>query len=445
MKRAIGKHWRDFVAVLVLFVIACGVGAVILKNQRLTLPAWVPVLGSDFFEIEAELSNAQAVTPGQGQTAVIAGVDVGQIKKVRLENGKAIVTLSLEDKYEGRIRKDATALLRPKTGLKDMTVEINPGSDGSPALRENDRIPISQTLPDVNLDELLAALDADTRSYLQLLIEGGGTALDDDNGKNLGQVIRRFEPLARDVRAINGQLAKRQSNIRRVIHNFSLLVDEIGSKDDQLAEFVENSNAVFDVFADQEANIRATLRELPGALTDTDSALGKTEVLANALGPALEDLRPGARALGPTLVAVRNFSRTTTPIIRDEIRPFVRAARPVVRELRPALRDLAAASPDLVSAFLTINRLTDMLAFNPPGEESEGYLFWFAWANHLANTVFTTQDAHGPIRRGAFIAQCNTLDVLDNVAAGNPQLATLIALLNPVREGQGCPSSSGAP
>ena len=83
--------WRDFVAIIVLLVIALIVGGVILANQRFSLPAGVPVLGKDFVEVEAELSTAQAVTPGQGQTVNIAGVEVGEISSVELEDGRAVV------------------------------------------------------------------------------------------------------------------------------------------------------------------------------------------------------------------------------------------------------------------------------------------------------------------------------------------------------------------
>ena len=94
---AIRKHLVDFLAILALIVVALGVAAVILANQRLTLPGWFPVLGQDFTEVQAELSTAQAVTPGQGQTVNVAGVEVGEISSVRLEDGKAIVTLKLEE------------------------------------------------------------------------------------------------------------------------------------------------------------------------------------------------------------------------------------------------------------------------------------------------------------------------------------------------------------
>jgi phospholipid/cholesterol/gamma-HCH transport system substrate-binding protein len=210
----------------------------------------------------------------------VAGVEVGEISRVRLEDGKAIVTLKLKEDSVP-VYKDASVLLRPKTGLKDMVAELTPGTPAAGPLDDGERIPIGQTLPDVNLDEILASLDGDTRTYLQLLLSDGGKALG-DNGRQLANTIRRFEPTARDTRAIAGQLAKRRRNIRRVIHNFSLVVDELGSKDDQLAEFVDSSNAVFSALADQDANLRATLQELPSTLTATQSALGKTKTLARS-------------------------------------------------------------------------------------------------------------------------------------------------------------------
>jgi phospholipid/cholesterol/gamma-HCH transport system substrate-binding protein len=443
MKTAIRKHLVDFLAVLGLILISGVVAVEILSNQRLTLPAWVPVVGQDFYEIEAEMSTAQAVTPGQGQTVNVAGVEVGEIKSVKLREGKAIIGMKIEPRFS-RVYRDATVLLRPKTGLKDMVAELTPGTEAAGRLPEGGVIPVSQTLPDVNLDEILAALDTDTRDFLRLLLNDGGRALE-GNGHELGDTIRRFEPTAMYSRRVNEALAERRVNIKRAIHNFSLLMAELGAKDDEVAEFVENSNAVFAAFASQEANIRATLQELPSALDATQTALGKAETLANELGPTLEALRPAARALGPTQRQIRPFLARTTPIIRDELRPFARAALPMVRELRPAMRDLAAATPDLTRAFKVINALLNTVAYNPPGETEEGYLFWVSWANHLAPTVFATQDAHGPIRHGLVIFGCQTAGVLDAVADANDQLGTLVDLLNGPNRSGACPSSSQEP
>jgi phospholipid/cholesterol/gamma-HCH transport system substrate-binding protein len=438
---AIRTHLKDAVAILVLLAVALAVALVILANQRLSLPAGVPVLGRDTVEVEAELTTAQAVTPGQGQTVNIAGVEVGEISSVELEDGRAVVGMQI-DRDHTPLYRDATILLRPKTGLKDMVAELNPGTPEAGELAEGERIPASQTLPDVNLDEILAELDADTRDYLKLLLGDGANGLR-GNGRALARAIRRFEPTARYARQVNRQLARRRENLARVIHNFSLLTEELGGRDAQLAEFVESSNAVFSALANQDANIRATLQELPSTLDVTQETLGKVDVLASVLGPTLEDLRPAARALGPAQRELQPFLTTTTPIIRDELRPFTRAALPTVRELRPALSDLAAATPNLTRAFQVVNALFNTLAYNPPGNTSEGYLFWLSWLNHVGASLFATADAHGPIRHGVVILGCNTARLLETLAQANPQLGTLIDLLNGPTSEEICPQGIG--
>src|SRR4029453_2363220 len=99
------KHLPDFAAIIGLVLVAVLVSSVILSNQRLTLPGWVPVIGQDFYEIEAELSTAQAVTPGQGQTVNVAGVEVGEIKSVKLEDGRALIGMKIEPRYS-KVYKD---------------------------------------------------------------------------------------------------------------------------------------------------------------------------------------------------------------------------------------------------------------------------------------------------------------------------------------------------
>ena len=84
------------------------------------------------------MTTAQAVTPGQGQTVRVAGVRVGDISSVDLENGHAVVTMDIDRKFLP-VYKDATILLRPKTGLKDMFLELDPGTNYDPIERR--RVP----------------------------------------------------------------------------------------------------------------------------------------------------------------------------------------------------------------------------------------------------------------------------------------------------------------
>jgi len=70
---------KDTIAIAVLTTIAIVMTLWIFTQQKASLPSWAPFVGEDFATLTAEFSNAQAVTPGQGQAVVIAGIQVGRI------------------------------------------------------------------------------------------------------------------------------------------------------------------------------------------------------------------------------------------------------------------------------------------------------------------------------------------------------------------------------
>jgi phospholipid/cholesterol/gamma-HCH transport system substrate-binding protein len=448
--RQIKKHASVFVAILCLLVLALGLTGYILSNQRFYLPGWVPLVGTEFYTVEAELPSGQAVVPGQGQTVNIAGVKIGEVGSVELEDGKAVVEMQIKEEHRP-IYKDATILLRPKTGLKDMYLALEPGTKSAGKVPEGGRVRVASTLPDVNADEVLAQLDADTRSYLRVLLNAGGTAFDDEEtgasetydqsaAQDLRETFKRFEPTARDGARLTRLLVERRRNIGRVIHNFQEFSTALARRDRQLAALVDSANANFEAFATEEDSLRQALRLFPGALDQTEQTLRKTSTLAAELGPTLAGLRPFARNLAPALRKTRPFFDATTPIIRDQIRPFARDVQPTVRDLRAATQDLAPVTPRLTRSFRVLNKFFNTLAYEPAGE-NPSFLFWSAWGAHAGATLFSLQDAHGPIRRGMVLVSCPGYDVLEQVVQGNPQLGTLTRLLNTPPEGQVCPNN----
>jgi phospholipid/cholesterol/gamma-HCH transport system substrate-binding protein len=440
VRRQIRKQLPVFVAILFLFVGSLGIAGYILSNQRFYLPAWFPLIGTDFYEVKAELPTGQAVVPGQGQTVNVAGVKVGEVGEVELENGKAVVNMQIKEEY-GPIYRDATILLRPKTGLKDMFLALDPGSRSSGELPEGGRVVVANTLPDVNADEVLAQLDGDTRTYLRILLNDGGTAFEDEEAQpDLRETFKRFEPTARDSERFTRLLIERRRNIERAIHSFQQLSTALAERDEQLAALVDSANANFEAFASEEDDLRAALREFPPALGQTETTLIKAERLAGELGPALERLRPFARDLAPALRRTRPFFRETTPIIRDQIRPFARDVQPTVRDLRLASEDLAVVTPRLARSFRVLNEFFNALAYNPPGEV-EPHLFWAAWGAHAGATLWALQDAHGPVRRGIVLVGCTTYNSLEQIVIANPQLGVPTQLLNLPNERENCPSN----
>ena len=424
----IERYRTSFIAVVSMIVIAALVGAYILAHQNLKLPGWVPVLGRSYYTLKADFQTAQAVTPGQGQAVTIAGAKVGEVERVNLNSGVATVTMKITPKY-ARIYRDATLLLRPKTQLQDITVEVNPGSPAAGRLHSGETLPQAQTAPNINFDEFLSALDAETRAYLQLLLAGAGEGFK-NNGPAFAATLKRFDPLARETQKIAQQLEIRHANIARSIHNFRLLIEALGGKDQQLAQLVDASNAVFAVFAKEEQSVQSTLRLLPGALAKTQSGLGKTAVASKLVGTTLHELLPFAKSLGPAQEATKQLANTTTPIFKNDIRPFAREIQPVIKQLEPSTIELSESFPKLAASFSVLNEFFNELA-NNPGSKKPGFLFFLDWANHNLNSVVSSADAHGVLGRSLVYLNCEVAPLLKGVGEVNPTVNLLVGLLNP--------------
>jgi phospholipid/cholesterol/gamma-HCH transport system substrate-binding protein len=423
--RAIKTHATDFAAIVVLLVLAILVAGYILQHEGFRFP----FIQSSPFTINAEFSTAQAVTPGQGQSVRISGVQVGTIGGVKLENGIAVVQLNIDSKYKNLIHTNWTALLRPRTGLKDMFVELAPGPGSAPLAKPGYTIPVANTNPDIDVDEILGSLDADSRSYLNLLINGAGQGLSGKGGSELAQVLERFEPTHRDLARVNGAIAVRGADLRQLVNSLQRLNTALAKNSGQISQLVVSSAKVFHAFASEDGNISKALVDLPGTLSQTTKTLNQVTTFAKLLGPTSAHLLPAARSLPAANAALTALAVPSTPIVKNQIRPFVIAARPLVQQLEPAAQNLNKATPNLSSTFGVINHLANMLGYSPGGAQ-HGYLWWLAWLDHNIRTLFSVQDANGVYRPLFLQASCASLNQIAQGVSGSALLLNLTPILS---------------
>jgi phospholipid/cholesterol/gamma-HCH transport system substrate-binding protein len=441
---AIRKHLTDFIAVAGLVVIALAITVYIVEEQRIR----IPIFEEKPFELKAEFSTAQAVVPGQGQTIRVAGVRIGDVSDVDVENGHGVVTFAIDRKYLP-IYKDATILMRPTTGLKDMFFELDPGTESAGEYDEGDTIPASNTAPDVNLDEILAGLDSDTQAYLKLLLVGAGEGLK-GRDKDLGHLLGGLGPINNDLAKLNSEVSKRKENLANLIHNFNLLTTTVGHSEQDLTELVASSNGALGAIAQQDPDLQRALSLLPGTLTQATKTLNDTAKYASVLGPSFDALRPFARNLVDLNSSTKSLAEAGTPILRDEIRPFVRTARKPVPDLRRAAKEFNAASPGLTTIANKINRLGNMAAYNPNGAEpsgtpnrDEGYLYWAAWLGHNGASVFSAGDGNGFLRRIYFTVGCDQVnEIVNSSSAAEETIKGIVTGLTGATQSTLCPSQS---
>jgi phospholipid/cholesterol/gamma-HCH transport system substrate-binding protein len=404
-----------YAALIVGFaLLAIGVGAYILIHQRLQLPF------QSRYTLTAEFPNTEALTPGLGEPANVAGVKVGEISSAKLVDGRSVVTMSIDPGKLRHVYANARATLFPNTPLQDMEIDISPGGPPAPLLRSGQMIPVDSTQVPIPSDSLLNALDADTRDYFTSLVAGTGAGLA-GRGPDLRALLRALGPTSRQIRELSDALAARRVALQRVIHNLSALAVAASAKDRQIGQVVAAGKETLHAIASQDQALARSIALLPGTLGQAQRTLSDATAFTNQLGPTLQALEPGARKLPSALHSADKLTRASLPVLHNDVAPLVRAAIPVLTNLLPAARDLVASTPDLTNVAQLVEYLANELLYNP-GAPRHSYLYWLVWFAHNAASNTSTADAYGSAIRGIFQVSCSSL-------SATPQLAPIVQLL----------------
>jgi phospholipid/cholesterol/gamma-HCH transport system substrate-binding protein len=107
------------------------------------------VVGGKGYEIYAIFSNIGGLRTGS--SIEIAGVDVGRVKRITLDNYQAHVVLDLP--WSVKIQEDAIALVKTKGLIGEKYIEISPGGSEK-IIQPGGRI--RETQPAVDLEGLIS-------------------------------------------------------------------------------------------------------------------------------------------------------------------------------------------------------------------------------------------------------------------------------------------------
>ena len=136
-----GRKTEISVGVLMVVGMAC------LGYLSVTLGG-VNLFGSDTYTIKASFRSVEGLEPGA--TVEIAGVPVGKVKQIRLEENDALVVMEIQ--HTTRISDDTIASIRTKGIIGDKFVKLSPGWSGE-YLSENDALMDTESA--ISIEELI--------------------------------------------------------------------------------------------------------------------------------------------------------------------------------------------------------------------------------------------------------------------------------------------------
>jgi phospholipid/cholesterol/gamma-HCH transport system substrate-binding protein len=414
-------RWLRPIGLIMVIALACG--GYILNKQRLSSPL------RDRYSLQFEFSAVDAVGPDFGSPVTVAGVTVGQIDGRRLKDGRGIVHATMDPDKLPRVYADARAALIPNTPLKDMQIRLQPGSREAGALPDGGIVPARSTTSPINADELLRALDADTRTWLQSMLNDMGVGLRGRAG-DLRATLKNLGPTAAQMRRISRLLAERREQIPRLVHNLRLITEATAKGDGDLRQVVDAGNATLETLARNDEPLKDTLTELPSTLAAARATLDRTPRFMSSTSRALRELEPSIERARTTLRRSPDALQGLVPLPIDDLKSFIDAIAPLAPTVRASTRDLAASLPSLRKAFGVLGRTTNRLAADPG--DGRSYLFWIAWFAHNTNSVISTQDDHGAVARGMALFSCGSTegelgqlgDLIEQVVAGSTRACT---------------------
>lgn len=244
----------------------------------------------------------------EGDVVSLAGVDVGKVSKIDLDDRKVLVTFTIQDGIV--LGSETAAAIKTNTILGRKSLAVSPAGDG--VLSVGDTIPLDRTNTPYSLNDALGDLTNTT------------AALDTDQVNDA-------------LNAVSGALTDTPPELRSALDGMTRLSQSINSRDETLRQLLSRAEGVSTILADRSgqinsllvdgnqllgeldlrrtaiseliANVSTVSRQLSGLVQDNQEQMQPTlerlnSVVANLqsykenIGEALEGLAPYATSLG---------------------------------------------------------------------------------------------------------------------------------------------------
>jgi phospholipid/cholesterol/gamma-HCH transport system substrate-binding protein len=337
---------------MVLFALSC---FGLLLFLWLSFGGPIPLKPSNY---RFKVAVPEAVQLGLEADVRIAGVPVGKVRQKELapDGNRTLITVEMERKY-APVSKKAKVILRQKTLLGETYVELTGGTPG-----QGDRLPEGGTLSPaqveetVELDEIFQALDPQTRRAFHIWQQDLAASFR-NRGQSFSDVLGNLPSFATNGADLLEILDEESTDVQRLVSGTGTVFEAITRDESALSGLIQNGARVFGATAAQNEALAETFRIFPTFLDESRVTLRRLQTFAITTNPLINELRPVARDLRPTLRSVRLFAPDLRNLFRD-LEPLIRVSRTGL----PALRDtLRGARPLLDRTGLVLQQLNPIL------------------------------------------------------------------------------------
>jgi phospholipid/cholesterol/gamma-HCH transport system substrate-binding protein len=201
----------------------------------------------------------------EGSPVRVAGVRVGYVEEVGLEDGEAVVRLAVVPGVE--VREGATAQIRSEGMLGENYVAIQPGPTGAPELAGG---AVIRGVPSTGFDDVLdtvGAVGGDVKQVTQSLRNVLGTP---EGERRLEEILANIAELTAQTQQL---VAENRTEVRETIGNFrdvsATLRDELPRLAEKMGRLADNIDALVADNRDEISGSLANVEEVTARLRTT--------------------------------------------------------------------------------------------------------------------------------------------------------------------------------
>jgi phospholipid/cholesterol/gamma-HCH transport system substrate-binding protein len=303
---------------------------------------------------ELRVSFPEATSLAEAADVRMSGVTIGKVGKKDLDKGanRTRVTLLINRRF-APLPKDTRAILREKTLLGETFVELTPGHPSTGKLADHAILPNAQVEPTVQLDEILRTFDPATKAAFRNWVQNSAYQTRGTAPQDFNDALGNLADFAQDGAGLLQVLDEQHAVVRRLVRNTGVVFGALNKRKGQLRQLIVNSQRTFSATASVDNALATTFEIFPTFLDESRLTADRLERFALNADPVINELKPVADNLGPT---VRDLSGLSPDLVRlfEHLKPviraapstlpqaarFLRGARPVLKQLHPFLQEL---------------------------------------------------------------------------------------------------------
>jgi hypothetical protein len=232
---------------------------------------------------------------------------------------------------------DTRAILRQKTLLGETYVELSTGTPSARKLPDGAILPRAQVAPTVQLDQILSTFDPKTRQAFETWMQQQGTALT-GRGEDLNAALAELYPFATNVDSVLAVLNRDSAATSTLLNDGGQVFSSLARSPVALQQLIVNANAAFSATAAQSSALAQTIKAFPPFLVATKDTVDRVARFAETTKPLVDELRPAAVQLTPTLKALAILAPDLKRLLVN-VGPLTHASKAGVPGLEQFLTD----------------------------------------------------------------------------------------------------------